>query len=91
MKKVDFSEFDYIFGMDDDNIDDLKSMAPNQCKAKVELLGSYDPEGERIIRDPYYVSFYLLAGLCHLDSFYFHSSSFLILFICPTGQWRSRL
>ena len=43
--------------MDDDNIDDLKSMAPTQCKAKVELLGMYDPKGERIIiRDPYFVS-----------------------------------
>lgn len=88
MKKVDFSEFDYIFGMDDDNIDDLKSMAPNQCKAKVELLGTYDPEGERIIRDPYYVSFYLLAGSCLS---YFSFQQFIVLFTCPTGQWRSRI
>lgn len=59
MKKVDFSQFDYIFGMDDENIDDLTSMAPADSKAKVELLGSYDPQGERIIRDPYYVSCFL--------------------------------
>ena len=63
MKKVDFSEFDDIFGMDDDNIDDLKSMAPSQCKAKVELLGTYDPDGERIIRDPYYVSLLVSPNL----------------------------
>lgn len=64
MKKADFSEFDYIFGMDDDNIHDLGAMAPGQCKAKIDLLGNHDPEGERIIRDPYYVSklyiFYLI-------------------------------
>lgn len=35
---------------------DLTSMAPDQCKAKIELLGTYDPQGERIIQDPYYVS-----------------------------------
>ena len=49
--------------MDDDNIDDLKSMAPTQCKAKVELLGMYDPKGERIIRDPYYVSLLVSPNL----------------------------
>ena len=42
--------------MDDDNMDDLNSLAPSGSKAKLELLGTYDPEGERIIRDPYYVS-----------------------------------
>lgn len=26
--------------------------------AKIELLGSYDPEKQRIIKDPYYVSIY---------------------------------
>ena len=55
MKKKDFAEFDYIFGMDDDNIDDLKAMTPTGSIAKVNLLGCYDPEGEKIIRDPYYV------------------------------------
>ena len=55
-KKSDFNEYDYIFGMDDDNMDDLNSLAPSGSKAKLKLLGTYDPEGERIIRDPYYVS-----------------------------------
>ena len=59
VKKSDFSEFDYIFGMDDDNMHDLGSLSSGQSKAKVELLGDYDPEGERIIRDPYYVSIIL--------------------------------
>ena len=42
--------------MDDDNIHDLSSMAPGgNYKAKVDLLGNHDPQGERTIRDPYYV------------------------------------
>lgn len=56
IKSKDFSEFDYIFGMDEDNMDDLKSMVPTNSKAKIELLGTYDPQGELIIRDPYYDS-----------------------------------
>ncbi len=30
-------------------------MKPKNATAKVQLLGQYDPEGERIIEDPYYV------------------------------------
>lgn len=30
-------------------------MAPKNHKAKILLLGDFDPEGERIIKDPYYV------------------------------------
>lgn len=41
--------------MDDANIQELNGLKPKKCKAKVELLGSYDPSGEIIIRDPYYV------------------------------------
>lgn len=54
----DFKEFDYIFGMDDENINDLEeelAKVPNS-KAQILLLGDYDPQGERIIRDPYYDS-----------------------------------
>lgn len=54
IKTEDFKHFDYIFGMDDDNIDDLNSMKPKDGKAKILLLGDFDPQGERIIRDPYY-------------------------------------
>ncbi|CAH2102118.1 unnamed protein product [Euphydryas editha] len=50
----DFNKFDFIFGMDEKNISDLRSMAPENCKAKIYLLGEFDPEGERIIRDPYF-------------------------------------
>lgn len=57
--KDDFETFDFIFGMDEENISDLKRMAPGNCRAKIGLLGEFDPQGERIIRDPYYVSLYL--------------------------------
>lgn len=50
----DFQDFDYIFGMDENNIRDLEDMAPKRMKAQIKLLGSYDPEGQKIIRDPYY-------------------------------------
>lgn len=45
--------------MDNSNIEELNSMKPSNCTAKIELLGKYDPEGETIIRDPYYVKNYL--------------------------------
>ncbi|KAL3272010.1 hypothetical protein HHI36_022477 [Cryptolaemus montrouzieri] len=50
----DFEEFDYIFGMDSKNISDLERMAPENCKAKIGLLGAYDPQKELIISDPYF-------------------------------------
>nr|XP_018902598.1 PREDICTED: low molecular weight phosphotyrosine protein phosphatase-like [Bemisia tabaci]XP_018902606.1 PREDICTED: low molecular weight phosphotyrosine protein phosphatase-like [Bemisia tabaci]XP_018902617.1 PREDICTED: low molecular weight phosphotyrosine protein phosphatase-like [Bemisia tabaci]XP_018902623.1 PREDICTED: low molecular weight phosphotyrosine protein phosphatase-like [Bemisia tabaci] len=56
IKKKNFSEFSYIFGMDEQNISDLKRSAPANSPAKIELLGDYDPQGEKIIRDPYYDS-----------------------------------
>lgn len=55
IRKSDFNEFDFIFGMDEDNMSDLEGDKPRGSKAKVLLLGDFDPEGERIIRDPYYV------------------------------------
>lgn len=56
IKTADFKEFNYIFGMDDENIDDLKERCPKDGTAKILLLGDFDPDGDRIIRDPYYVS-----------------------------------
>jgi len=46
--------------MDQENIKDLLSRKPMTSQAKVELLGSYNPSGTIIIRDPYYVR-HLLA------------------------------
>ncbi|KAG5311124.1 PREDICTED: low molecular weight phosphotyrosine protein phosphatase-like [Acromyrmex echinatior] len=52
----DFDKYDWIFGMDQENIKDLLSRKPMTSQAKVELLGSYNPSGIIIIRDPYYDS-----------------------------------
>ncbi|XP_064107759.1 low molecular weight phosphotyrosine protein phosphatase-like isoform X2 [Macrobrachium nipponense] len=54
IKKGDFTHYDYIFGMDHENISDIKDAGPKSYTAKIELFGSYDPKGELIIRDPYY-------------------------------------
>uniref|UniRef100_A0A3B3RXS9 Low molecular weight phosphotyrosine protein phosphatase n=1 Tax=Paramormyrops kingsleyae TaxID=1676925 RepID=A0A3B3RXS9_9TELE len=56
--KGDFETFDYILCMDESNLRDLKrkANAVKNCKAKIELLGSYDPQKQLIINDPYYVS-----------------------------------
>ncbi|XP_073815880.1 low molecular weight phosphotyrosine protein phosphatase 2-like isoform X2 [Musca autumnalis] len=51
----DFTECDYIFGMDSDNVAELKKIAPPDCRAKIMLLGDFGlQESEKIIHDPYY-------------------------------------
>nr|ACO13765.1 Low molecular weight phosphotyrosine protein phosphatase [Esox lucius] len=54
--KEDFLTFDYILCMDESNLSDLKKKANSvkNSKAKIELLGSYDPEKQLVIKDPYY-------------------------------------
>ncbi|KAG0164355.1 hypothetical protein DFQ28_010435 [Apophysomyces sp. BC1034] len=52
--KADFNRFDYILCMDTSNFQNLKGMAPQGSTAVIKLFGEYDPEGERIIEDPYY-------------------------------------
>uniref|UniRef100_A0A8D2JSB0 Low molecular weight phosphotyrosine protein phosphatase n=2 Tax=Sciurus TaxID=10001 RepID=A0A8D2JSB0_SCIVU len=54
--KEDLATFDYILCMDESNLRDLnrKSNQVKNCKAKIELLGSYDPQKQLIIEDPYY-------------------------------------
>ncbi|XP_068198348.1 low molecular weight phosphotyrosine protein phosphatase isoform X1 [Antennarius striatus] len=56
--KEDFLSFDYILCMDENNLSDLnrKAKAVKNSTAKIELLGSYDPQNQRIIKDPYYGS-----------------------------------
>lgn len=44
--------------MDESNLRDLnrKCNQVKNCKAKIELLGSYDPQRQLTIEDPYYGS-----------------------------------
>lgn len=58
IKDDDFNKFDYVFGMDYENIEDLQRLKPTGSKAEILLLGDFDPEGEKIIRDPYYVRYF---------------------------------
>ncbi|XP_015182306.1 PREDICTED: low molecular weight phosphotyrosine protein phosphatase-like isoform X2 [Polistes dominula] len=50
----DFDKYDWIFGMDHENIATLNDLKPPNSKAVVDYLGKYDPLNELIIRDPYY-------------------------------------
>ncbi|GAB0088374.1 low molecular weight phosphotyrosine protein phosphatase [Sergentomyia squamirostris] len=54
IRKTDFYNFDFIFGMDPRNIEDLQSLAPSDATAKIDLLGHYDSERDNIILDPYF-------------------------------------
>ncbi|XP_055994793.1 low molecular weight phosphotyrosine protein phosphatase-like [Sorex fumeus] len=53
--KEDFATFDYILCVDESNLRDLnrKSNQVKNCKAKIELVGSYGPQKQTIIEDPY--------------------------------------
>ncbi|OXU28866.1 hypothetical protein TSAR_000396 [Trichomalopsis sarcophagae] len=54
LESNDYTKFDWIFGMDEDNLEELERKKPQRCKATIELLGKHDPDGKLIIRDPYY-------------------------------------
>ena len=55
IKMKDFKEFDYIIGMDEQNIRDLKAMAPVEYQDKIVTCLSVLPEvGIKDVPDPYY-------------------------------------
>ncbi|XP_031177905.1 low molecular weight phosphotyrosine protein phosphatase isoform X1 [Sander lucioperca] len=56
--KDDFMSFDYILCMDENNLSELnrKAKLVKNHHSKIELLGSYDPQKQLIIEDPYYGS-----------------------------------
>lgn len=64
----DFSNFDFILTMDQKNIADLIQMAPPNSRAKIMLLGEFDPQGEKTIQDPYFVSI-LTIWICNIINF----------------------
>uniref|UniRef100_A0A1A9WDJ8 Low molecular weight phosphotyrosine protein phosphatase n=1 Tax=Glossina brevipalpis TaxID=37001 RepID=A0A1A9WDJ8_9MUSC len=52
----DYKDCDYIFGMDNSNVAELKRRAPDNSKAKIKLLGDFGLEAsDKIIVDPYYL------------------------------------
>lgn len=57
VQKSDFDNFDIIFGMDAQNIADLRRLAPSpEAAKKIRLMADYltDHQGQRSIPDPYY-------------------------------------
>ena len=55
IKIEDFKEFDYIIGMDEQNVSDLKALAPLEYQDKIMTCLSVLPEAGRVdVPDPYY-------------------------------------
>jgi low molecular weight phosphotyrosine protein phosphatase len=54
LTKEHLMTFDWVLVMDDSNLSNAKRLADKNCKAQIALFGSFDPQGERIIADPYY-------------------------------------
>jgi protein-tyrosine phosphatase len=50
----DFEKFDYILGMDNQNIENLLNACPEEFKHKVSLLLSFCGSEEQEVPDPYY-------------------------------------
>jgi low molecular weight phosphotyrosine protein phosphatase len=50
----DFTSFDYLLCMDQQNVDDVRSRAPADSTATVALIGDWDPESVSEVGDPYY-------------------------------------
>ncbi|XP_005102913.1 low molecular weight phosphotyrosine protein phosphatase [Aplysia californica] len=50
----DYFNFQYILGMDDYNLRMLREFKPGMSEATIKVLGDYDPQGERVIFDPYF-------------------------------------
>jgi len=69
--------------MDNDNIKELYALKPcDKCRAKIELLGSYDPNKEIIIRDPYHVCYiYIFILNLHYIYMIFISNLYIYIFI----------
>ena len=49
-----FNSYDYAFAMDRENLRDMRGVMLVDGTAKLELLPSYDPQGSRIIKTPFF-------------------------------------
>ena len=54
--RTDFDRFDYVLAMDDDNLSNLRLLAPAKSKAECGLLRAFDPGSPpgACVPDPYY-------------------------------------
>ena len=54
-KREQLDQFDWVLVMDESNLENVKRlMTGKHHKAQIKLFGEFDPQGERIIEDPYY-------------------------------------
>ncbi|KAL4224532.1 Low molecular weight phosphotyrosine protein phosphatase-like [Mactra antiquata] len=53
---ADYTHYDVIFGMDEDNMSELNDRKPKNSTTRLEKLGDYYPDKQVIINDPYYDS-----------------------------------
>jgi protein-tyrosine phosphatase len=51
---LDFEKFDYILGMDNDNVINLLEACPEEYRHKVSLFLSFSQSEEQQVPDPYY-------------------------------------
>ncbi|WNL40383.1 low molecular weight protein-tyrosine-phosphatase [Halomonas sp. PAMB 3232] len=54
LRREDFDAFDYVLGMDRDNLDAIRAMAPDGCRARTGLFLEYSDAGETEVPDPYF-------------------------------------
>ena len=50
----DFSQFDYILAMDQQNLKDLQARCPDQLQDRLQLMLDYGKSQHREVPDPYY-------------------------------------
>jgi len=64
---ADFHNFDLIVAMDHSNLEDLRSIQPENSKAKLVLMMNYHPEGNPAeVPDPYYGGIDGFTYMCEL-------------------------
>ena len=52
---ADFTEFDYLLGMDDSNIADMRAIKPADARARLQLMLEYSQKfAETEVPDPYF-------------------------------------
>ena len=55
VRREDFTTFDLVLAMDEDNLAELRRMAPPECQARIQLFLDYAlAAGRREVPDPYY-------------------------------------
>ncbi|XP_076471409.1 low molecular weight phosphotyrosine protein phosphatase-like [Babylonia areolata] len=82
LTKEDYRKFDIIFGMDEENMSDLEHLKPDKsCRAKLQMLGNWDPQKDKIIVDPYF-----LQGMGPFDKVYEQCLRCLTAFLDAPAQ-----